>query len=295
MQIAVTTDSCRGRDGSGLQTLESAVLRGARAGFPGIDLSFVSAIGGRHELQEDGYLDRAARLKRTAAENGVSLVQAHAPFYNVLDRSIPQEQRAFNEEMVRRAILYAGRVGVPRMVFHAGTSGTGLNADSLSENLAYFSGRLRLARENGVGIAVENMIEHCDHTKKRSRRRYTVTAEEVAELADALAGESGGVGVCWDFGHANESSLDQERSLRLIGPRLKALHVNDNGGVFDDHLLPFLGTVDWTAAVRTLREIGYRGALCMEVHKFTRRMPAELLGDALRFARLTGEHLLSIQ
>jgi sugar phosphate isomerase/epimerase len=94
-------------------------------------------------------------------------------------------------------------------------------------------------------------------------RYYCSAADELCELVDALKDPR--VGICWDFGHGNLNKLDQEKSLRAIGKRLKALHVDDNHGWADEHLLPFQGNVPWTALMPVLREIGYEGDMTMEV------------------------------
>lgn len=46
-----------------------------------------------------------------------------------------------------------------------------------------------------------------------------------------------------NFGHANKMALNKEECLRMIGKRLKCLHVNGNNGRLDDHILPFSGNI----------------------------------------------------
>ena len=75
-----------------------------------------------------------------------------------------------------------------------------------------------------------------------------ITVRELTDLADAF-GDGEHVGVCYDFGHANlTGSAFHRRNLNLIGKRLKAVHVQDNHGEWDEHLMPFFGSIDWEDA-----------------------------------------------
>ena len=71
------------------------------------------------------------------------------------------------------------------------------------------------------------------------------------------------VGFCYDScHHVNYSSnLDL---LRSYGQRLKAIHLHDNGGVRNQHQLPFDGTIDWNDVMRKISHTGYRGATMLE-------------------------------
>ena len=82
------------------------------------------------------------------------------------------------------------------------------------------------------------------------------------------------VGICWDTGHANQNGFDQSRALKAVGSRLRVLHLNDNHyGIRDEHLVPYMGEIDWAHTMETLAEIGYSGTLNLEVGKVARRLP----------------------
>ena len=87
----------------------------------------------------------------------------------------------------------------------------------------------------GYGIFIENMLNAAQ------------MPEELCDVADTL-----GIGICWDFGHANISGVKQSKGLAYVGKRLKVLHVNDNFAGDDIHILPFTGNVDWRDAMHGL-------------------------------------------
>jgi len=78
-----------------------------------------------------------------------------------------------------------------------------------------------------------------------------------------------------------------------LGKRLKAIHVQDNKGLADDHLLPFHGTIDWKDAMSALADIGYEGDLTFEIQEWGRFYPKELKCLMAEFAAKVGNVLIS--
>ena len=59
---------------------------------------------------------------------------------------------------------------------------------------------------------------------------------------------------------------DPCQMLRTLGHRTKVLHIHDNGGIEDDHLIPTRGVIDWKRFATTLGEVGYNGTFNFEVY-----------------------------
>ena len=100
-----------------------------------------------------------------------------------------------------------------------------------------------IAEQNEIILAFENLtaLEHLSTVFERFKYPY--------------------VGFCYDSGHENLGHPDKD-CLVLYGDKLVALHVNDNFGDGDTHVLPFDGTVDWSEKMKKLR-------LCKDVNYFT--------------------------
>lgn len=60
------------------------------------------------------------------------------------------------------------------------------------------------------------------------------------------------VGLCLDIGHWHIVAGNDLSILDRHGDRLIATHIHDNFGATDDHLLPFLGTIDWHAVTTAI-------------------------------------------
>lgn len=139
----------------------------------------------------------------------------------------------------------------------------------LDENRAYYDRYVQLAADRHVRTAFENLmpIVGLGYT-----RRYCDHYEQLIDLVDSYQDPM--VGACLDTGHANQVNLDLARTVRALGPRLIALHINDNHkGRGDEHLLPYLGDIDWESVIRALVEIGYAGDLTYEVGPMCKNAP----------------------
>lgn len=100
----------------------------------------------------------------------------------------------------------------------------------------------------------------------------------VREIGDPL------LAMCLDTGHANVCKAWQSPAgaLRAHSDIVKVLHVHDNGGRRDEHLLPFCGTIDWADFSAALAEVKFAGALSLECAP-SARLPAPLLEKAYAF------------
>ncbi len=102
------------------------------------------------------------------------------------------------------------------------------------------------AETRGVNVAFENL------------RRLDYLEYVLSHVNSPRAG------FCYDSGHHN-SFTPNEDLLPKYGSRLFALHLHDNDGTDDQHLLPFDGTLDWAVAMRGIEQAGYTGAVALEV------------------------------
>ena len=220
-----------------------------RVGFNGCDydLETVPAMG-------DNWREQCAAIANRAAALGISLDMGHLPFHPVLNEDGTKNPERFAEGMYI-AIEAAGIMGVKHAVIHPhgkAVDYTAFDPDvCLRKCIEWTTPFAEAAVRAGVELSFENMRSP---NEAGGKHRWGSTAEEIAAVADYFS-----AGNCWDFGHANTSGVPQGDSLRYLGKRLNALHVNDNHGGGDEHLLPYFGTIDWNDALCGLRDSGYDG------------------------------------
>ena len=73
------------------------------------------------------------------------------------------------------------------------------------------------------------------------------------------------LGILLDTGHAavnGENLPDVVRSLKHVPLHI---HIDDNCGDSDAHLVPGAGTIDFVSLAEALREVGYQGAISAEL------------------------------
>lgn len=273
----------------GAVSMEECIYACHQAGYRVLDMNFCDMSNEDMPLAKDDWQSWTEQIGTLAQQLGIIFSQSHAHFYNFLNPNVAN--RAFHEEMIRRSIIASGMLGIPWMTMHAGTDTTHQgysNKLSLEGNIAYLTPYIEMAQKNGVGVTLENMF---DPTPQQ--RTFTAATDQLLELVDAF--DPATVGVCWDFGHANLVGMNQVESLREVGgKRLKAVHVADNYGVRDDHLLPFYGTMDWSPLVAVLKEIGYAGDFTYEITPFLDRVPLPLRQTALLHTVEVGEYLIGL-
>ena len=237
------------------------ILRMAyNAGFRTVDVPLC------HEYEDfitskDNWEYVIKELKEEADKLGMTFNQSHLPYYNFFN--VPPSEFQYHEENIRRGIIASGILGVKWGVLHPSSiffgEGLSMKKEMFEKNMEYFKPKLELAAQYNTGIALENM----------GRNNYS-NERELIELVRALkepySTDTARTGICWDFGHANISKLDQRKSLRNAGDLLKALHVDDNNSWNDYHHFPFQGNVPWLELMRILKEIGYSGDMTLEVN-----------------------------
>ena len=89
-------------------------------------------------------------------------------------------------------------------------------------------------------------------------------------------------GICLDFGHAHLMG-DVADTIETAAEHVVATHVHDNRRRSDDHLVPYLGSINWDMALMTMQKIGYEGTYLMELSNTS--APETVLDDARRARR----------
>lgn len=288
MRLSTSTNIYFNRPDGSKGSLSQCIRYCGRGGFRNMDISFLDYMNFRAPFVTDSYLQWVDQALADAEAYGIRFGQAHAPFYEFFDDSVPD--RAEQDQMILRSIECAARMGVKWIAIHAGTdrhSGA-MRQASKEKNLQYFLPVVEYAAKHNVGIAFENLWDLNIAPKKR----YTAMVEDLVDLVDAFHSDT--VGVCFDVEHAVISGLDPVKELAVIGSRLKSTHISDCIDMAADHLLPFSGITDWQPFMAALAAMDYQGDFAFEIHRYTQYMPDALIPGAVARAVEVGTYLLSM-
>ncbi len=289
MRLSTSTNICAFTPTRERLPVEFSIDECAKAGYRVLDINWCMAMNPDSPLRGDEWERYVDHIGEFAAARGIVFSQAHLPYYDMFSPQATPETVSLMETLIHRCILASGILRVPWAVTHPGTDETaGQNtAVAISKNLAYYAPHVEEAKKVGVGIALENDFEYIG----ARRRVFCASVYELAALVDAF--HDAAVGACYDFGHANLCGGHHRRNLNALGGRLKAVHVQDNHGMADEHLMPFYGNIDWADAMAGLRDIGYQGDLTYEIQEFGRYLPKDMKHLVVEQSLVIGARLLS--
>ena len=188
---------------------------------------------------------------------------------------------------MHQAIDAAAALGIEYAVMHPNAANLPMrkynHKEQLDATMQLLEPFVEHAHRVGLNVVLENMrvVPGLFHV-----HRFGQSPDEICDVADAL-----GMGICWDFGHANISGVKQSEGLAYVGKRLKVIHVNDNGGIEDEHILPFTGSVDWRDAMHGLALAEYEGLFNFELN--VGRVPAAMRKAYTEYVLAAAQELMS--
>ena len=144
---------------------------------------------------------------------------------------------------LKRAIDVAEELSFSRMIFHMG--GSRETADPRKRDAAFSSLEHLIlhAKHVGVTICVENT------TSEMGSPAYLRSFIDETRLT--------GLRVNFDVGHAHLADGPEENRVaegfEPVRELVAGTHIHDNHGEKDEHLPPYEGSIDWTAAVTLLK------------------------------------------
>lgn len=245
------------------------ITEGARKakahGFDCFDFGeFVNTETDFFKLPETEFKAELIHRRKLIEAEGIVVWQAHSP-WRCPARDSTHEERAERLESFLKAVRGSGYIGATHFVMHAlmpfGTNSPD-NPELMKDMNAEFMGRLaKEAKEYGVKhIDIENLpfpslpINHTSQCLDFAKRMNRETDSDIFK-------------VCLDTGHSNFCGENPADAVRMLGREyLGALHVHDNNGKADQHLIPGKGNIDWTDFSNALQEIGFEGCLSFETN-----------------------------
>jgi len=209
----------------------------------------------------DGPKDRHPDIARG---QGLMLENVHLPYSNASELWTDSLKTDELIKIYAQGIRDCAAHNIPTAVMHItrGNEPPPMNQDGMDRIKLL----VELAEKMDVNIALENL----------RRPEY---------LDFLLSGiDSGRLGFCYDSGHENCYTKGEDY-LPQYGSRLMALHLHDNDGTDDQHLVPGEGKIDWPAVVRKLKATGYADALTFEVtNEFSSLRESETAEEFLKRA-----------
>jgi len=207
---------------------------------------------GKELIQRGNPVKIGRALRKYAEDYDFSFIQGH--LWLTADIVEPSSNRRSEtiDELKKWLELFSA-LGIRAGVLHPGGSkarSEGWPEDKISdvrsESLQILTDFIQ---DMPISIAIENCGENID---------------QLLSIVDGVNSDS--LGICLDTGHLNLIKGNQGEFIRKCDSKLISLHIADNLGVNDDHILPYAaGTVDWDDVIHALHDINYSGLFNFEV------------------------------
>ena len=200
--------------------------------------------GFTHTFLTWGYMDEGIRDVAAANAAALTVETVHASFGGVNEIWLDNLQGESRKDFFLSCIRATAMVGVKTMILHLSSGNTPPPPSEIG--LRRYERICKEGERLGVDVAFENLrkIEYLryifDHIHSPTRKFCFDCGHE--NLYD------GGFGVLEQFSHS-----------------LAAVHLHDNFGTHDDHLIPFTGTIDWDRLCTRLKQANFNLPITLEL------------------------------
>lgn len=232
-------------------------------------------------------------VKEAAEKTGVTFGQAHAPFPSYVEGD--PDYNAYLVRVFEDLLHVCAYIGCPALVIHPIKIADKKRQWEL--NIELYTKLIPAAKETGVTICLENLN---DRQGDHAIMGVCGNGEEACRYIDTLNELAGQAcfGFCLDVGHANMASQHIRQFINTLGHRLTILHIHDNDGVYDRHVIPYTcknaartaTCLDWEGLLAGLKDIGYRGTLNFETFGALLALPQPLFEPTLRYIHAIGQY-----
>lgn len=197
-------------------------------------------------LEGDALISKMREVKCAADRAGVEIYQLHGPWMAPLPNLTEEERRAWTD-YAKKCILASEVLGSPHYIIHPmmpfGVRGKE-DPEFVYESNRRFLGELcDTAEKVGVTVCLENMPFPW----------MTLYSElHVRDMVRELDRDN--LKVCLDTGHSLVGGVQPRDAVRALGDAIEALHVHDNFGDTDRHLIPGQAKGEWDAFRLAVKE-----------------------------------------
>lgn len=240
-------------------------------GFGSLDerLSLIKNAGFRNITLwwTESEFERGSDQMKSVEKYGLTPENAHLPYKDCNDIWMPKWFEENYSSSTIEHIISCSECGIDTVVFHISTSKiTPMYNEVGIERLKRI---IDIAEKYNVDVAFENlrMPHYIDYIFEN------IKSERVK--------------LCYDSGH-NNCYYPADNILRKYPEKVAAVHLHDNCGKKDEHLLPFDGIAPWDDITDAIANSVYSKSLSLEIHKYEKYdslTPEEYLSKAMQISQ----------
>lgn len=215
------------------------------AGFKGVEIW-----AEQHSAKQ--YLDYAK-------EYGLD-IGMHLPFHD-MNLATPYESVAetvltINKQWIKTLADYSGH----HAVIHGGSAMASEDRDEVyPKMISRLSELHQFAKENNIELLFENLIPD-------GLGYMHIFPSSVEEWKDVL--DKANTKACLDVGHLAVQGDDFAQTVDRLGNALRSIHLSDNDGMSDLHLLPWGGSIFQNDPIKYLEQVNFQGPIVLEINPY---------------------------
>ena len=251
-----------------------------------------------YSLSEDEVLAKFRAIREIADRHNVIVGQTHAIF-GAFEPSDTDEFVDITIKDILATHVLGARHTVVHPIIMPGRVCNERKDENFEYNLKFYRKLIPALEKWNVKCAIENLF--CRGEDGLIHSSECSDPQEILDYISELGSDN--FCACADTGHFRLSGKDTGitvgDSMRRLGDALEVLHVQENDGIDDLHVVPFTlrNVMDWEDIISALREIGYNGNMNFEIMPFVKQFPDDLseaamahVGNVTRyFAKRVGE------
>ena len=242
--------------------LEEGARRMAEDGYKAVDYPLADTNGELFLARDDELMVKIMHIKKTLNAAGLTVEQIHGPWH--YPEYTMDGDRAERFEKMTKALVIGWHLGAKYMAIHPlmpfGVSGDGTTEELRAINKQFFAALANVAQKLGMYVCLENM-PFVDFALS--------TVEQIADFVREVNHPA--LKMCFDVGHANIFGGRIGEKVRYASDLIKIIHVHDNMGDRDNHLIPYEGCVDFADFAEALFDIGYDGIFNLETEPVSKK------------------------
>ena len=207
-------------------------------------------------------------VKERVLRNNIKTT-VHFPHYNLSEPNVKFQDVIIQE--FREMLEYLAEVNNQLIVVHPGYLDY---YETPKEADEYFFVRMKKDIEKATEYSVRMLRKLCDLAKSYDMivlienlplpRGIARGYKELLALKKTVARDN--LKLILDTGHLHVAGNDMYPNILGMGEDLLHIHAHDNNSLYDQHLIPGAGTIDWTRFKKGLQEIKYDGVIMLELN-----------------------------
>jgi len=233
--------------------LQEAIRRLHEHGYQGIEVWGGRPHMYRHDL--DDQLDEITALLDRFGMNVSNFVPAQFRYPSILC-SLNETVRRDSVAYIQDAIDNALKLGAPHVSLCPGMT---LYGQDLEDGWAQLRKSVEELLDYAAGKDVELLIEPAHQYEST----LILTVDDGLRMIEEIGSHQ--LGILLDTGHAHLNGEDLAEDVRKLADVPLHIHIDDNDGESDQHLVPGDGSIDFEPFAAALEAIDYQGFISAEL------------------------------